>query len=153
MAAQPSTPLVTLKAPSGEAEAEPAKTNTRVLIVDDDDGIKKIIRKTLEQIPVSLDIDEASDGVEALERIETRPPDLVITDIMMPRMDGFTLCERLRKDIRTTFVPIIMLTASADEASRTRGYMTGTDDFVAKPFNIPEFTARVMRLLRRTYGL
>ncbi len=85
--------------------------------------------------------------------MEKQPPDLVILDIMMPRMDGFTVCQRLREDVRTAFVPILMLTANADENSRTKGFLVGTDDYLSKPFAVPEFTARVMRLLRRTYGL
>ena len=77
----------------------------------------------------------------------------MITDIMMPRVDGFGLCQRLREDIRTAFVPVMMLTASADEAFRTKGYLIGTDDYVNKPFSVPDLNARVLRLLRRTYGL
>lgn len=99
-----------------------------------------------------MDIEMAGDGVEALARVEKQLPNLVITDVMMPNMDGFALCERLRADIRTAFVPVIILTGSADENSQTKGFLIGTDD-IAKPFTIPELNARVMRLLRRTYGV
>jgi type IV pilus assembly protein PilB len=131
----------------------PAPKKPRVLLVDDDEGIKKVIQKALGQLPFEMDVMTAADGVEALKVVEQQVPDLVILDIMMPRMDGFTVCQKLREDIRTTFVPIMMLTANADETSRTKGYLVGTDDYVNKPFSVPDFNARVMRLLRRTYGL
>jgi DNA-binding response OmpR family regulator len=102
---------------------------------------------------MEMDIITAGDGAEALKAVEQSPPDLVITDVMMPRMDGITLCQRLREDIRTAFVPVMMLTANADETNRTKGYLVGTDDYVNKPFSVPDLNARVLRLLRRTYGL
>jgi type IV pilus assembly protein PilB len=125
----------------------------RVLVVDDDEGIKKVIQKALKQLPYEVDIRTAMDGVDALEKVTQEPPDLLILDVMMPRMDGFAVCQKLREDVRTTFIPIMMLTANADEGSRTKGYLVGTDDYVTKPFAVPELNARVMRLLRRTYGL
>ena len=115
--------------------------------------MKLLIQKALKKVPSPMDIDLASDGLEALASIEKHLPDLVITDVMMPNMDGFALCERLRADIRTAFVPIIILTGNSDEDSRTKGFLIGTDDYITKPFTIPELNARVMRLLRRTYGL
>lgn len=136
-----------------EASPLPQVEKPRILVVDDDEGTRKVIQKALSHLPLEIDVLTACDGEEALATIEKQPPDLVISDIMMPRMDGFTLCQRLREDIRTAFLPIMMLTANADEASRTKGYLMGTDDYVAKPFSAPELIARVMRLLRRTYGL
>ncbi len=131
----------------------PAPKKPRVLVVDDDEGIKKVIQKALSQLPLELDVILAGDGVEALKVIGEQAPDLVITDVMMPRMDGITLCKQLREDLRTAFVPVMMLTANADETNRTKGYLVGTDDYVNKPFSVPDLNARVMRLLRRTYGL
>jgi two-component system phosphate regulon response regulator PhoB len=72
---------------------------------------------------------------------------------MMPRANGFEVCARLRQDLRTAFVPVLMLTKNDDEASRTKGFVAGTDDFMAKPFSVPELVVRVRRLLRRTYGV
>ena len=99
------------------------------------------------------EIVRADDGMDALAEIERKVPDLIILDVNMPRLDGFAVCERLRQDLRTAFVPILMLTGSTDEGNRTKGYLVGTDDYMAKPFSVPELTARVTRLLRRTYGL
>jgi type IV pilus assembly protein PilB len=125
----------------------------RILVVDDDEGIKKVIQKALGQLPYEVDIRTAADGVEAVEQVAQEAPDLVVLDVMMPRMDGFAVCQKLREDVRTTFIPIMMLTANADEGSRTKGYLVGTDDYLTKPFSVPELNARVMRLLRRTYGI
>jgi type IV pilus assembly protein PilB len=131
----------------------PAPKTPRILVVDDDDGIKTIVKKALRQLPMKVEVATASDGVEALEKIEKAQPDMVILDVMMPRMDGFTVCQKLREQVRTAFIPVMMLTANADENARTKGFMVGTDDYVNKPFSVPDLNARVMRLLRRTYGL
>ncbi len=131
----------------------PAAKIPRILIVDDDPGILKIIETTLKQLPMPTDISTANDGVEALAAIEKHGADALILDVMMPRMDGFAVCETLRKDIRTAFLPILMLTANNDQAKRTQAYLVGTDDYMSKPFEVDDFLARVSRLLRRTYGL
>ena len=136
-----------------QPELRPSPKKPKILIVDDDEGIKRVIGKAIEMLPLETDIVTAADGLEALEKIEQQQVDLVIVDVMMPRMDGFGVCRRLREDIRTAFVPIMMLTASPDESTRTKGYLVGTDDYVSKPFSIADLNARVMRLLRRTYGL
>jgi len=133
--------------------AMPTPKKPRILVVDDDEGIKKVIQKALMQLPIEVEVEAASDGEEALGKIEQNPPDMVILDVMMPRMDGLTTCQRLRGNVRTAFIPVMMLTASADESNRTKGYLVGTDDYMNKPFSVPDLHARVMRLLRRTYGL
>jgi DNA-binding response OmpR family regulator len=130
----------------------PVKT-PYILVVDDDDSIKKIIKKALKQLPLEVEVDTAGNGLEAMAKVEERPPDLVMLDVMMPGMDGFSVCQRLREGLRTAFVPIMMLTADANESNRTKGFLMGTDDYVSKPFSVPDLNARVLRLLRRTYGL
>jgi type IV pilus assembly protein PilB len=147
----PQSPAAGLK--PVQSPAAPQTKRPRILIVDDDDGIKLIVKKALQQLPMDVEIMTASDGVEALEKMKEDPADMLVLDVMMPRMDGFTVCEKLRQDIRTTFVPILMLTANADESNRTKGYLVGADDYMNKPFNVPDLNARVTRLLRRTYGL
>jgi type IV pilus assembly protein PilB len=135
------------------APEPPAAEKLRILVVEDDEGTRRVIQRALSRLPAEIEVVTASDGVDALATIQQRVPNLVISDVNMPRMDGFTLCQRLREDIRTAFVPIMMLTGNADEANRTKGFLVGTDDFVPKPFSIPELNARVMRLLRRAYGV
>ncbi|MCZ6751866.1 MAG: response regulator, partial [Acidobacteria bacterium] len=136
---------------SGEEEAPSKKP--KILIVDDDPSIRTILERSLEQLPFAIETELASNGAEGVERAGTMQPDLIILDIMMPGMDGFEVCEKLRSQVETAFIPIMMLTASPSEEGRIRGYMVGTDDYVSKPFNVAELNARLTRLLRRTYGV
>jgi CheY-like chemotaxis protein len=136
-----------------KAMALPAVKKPKILIADDDAGILKVVQVALQQLPLDVEVFTAADGVEALETIDQHGADLAILDINMPRMDGFEVCDRLRKDIRTAFLPIMMLTANTDQDTRTKGYLVGTDDYMNKPFAVPDLVARVARLLRRTYGL
>jgi len=138
---------------SQQTTASSAVKCPKILIADDDQGISTLIRKALEQLPMDVEVFAASDGIAALEAIELHGADLVILDVNMPRMDGFAVCDRLRKDIRTAFLPILMLTANSDQNNRTKGFLVGTDDYMSKPFVMPDLVARVTRLLRRTYGL
>ena len=132
-----------------EAASEPRR-RLRVLVVDDDEDIRQVVAFTLKKLPMPVEIVQAVDGQDAVEKAEAAPPDMVVLDVMMPRMDGFETCERLRQNVRTAFVPILMLTASADEANRSKGYLVGTDDYMSKPFLPPDLNMRVTRLLRRT---
>jgi type II secretory ATPase GspE/PulE/Tfp pilus assembly ATPase PilB-like protein/ActR/RegA family two-component response regulator/RNA polymerase subunit RPABC4/transcription elongation factor Spt4 len=139
--------------PSVSATEVPAVKRPKILVADDNQDIIKLVLVALRQLPMGVEIFTASDGIQALESIESNKADLVILDVKMPRMDGFAVCEKLRKDLRTAFLPILMLTANGDQEHRTRGYLVGTDDFVSKPFTLPDLVARVSRLLRRTYGV
>ena len=157
-AAEPERPALLSAAPEDlpspvRAASLPAVKRPRILVVDDDPGILKVISVALKQLSIESDVITASDGVEALEAVEAKGADLVILDLMMPRMDGFAVCDKLRKDLRTAFLPVLMLTANADQNNRTKGYLVGTDDYMSKPFDVNDFLARVSRLLRRTYGL
>jgi DNA-binding response OmpR family regulator len=111
------------------------------------------VAAALRLLPIDVEVFAAADGDQALQLIEAKGADLAILDLKMPGMDGFAVCDQLRKDIRTAFLPVLMLTANSDQENRTKGYLVGTDDFMSKPFAIPEFLARVTRLLRRTYGV
>lgn len=152
-------PLSAPTAPPPAAEAaasEPELLNRRpmrILVVDDDADIRLIVSATLRKLPVPVQIEVAEDGVIAVEKATSNPPDMVVLDVMMPRMDGFGVCRALRENLRTAFVPVLMLTASADQSSRTQGYLVGTDDYMSKPFLPVDLNMRVTRLLRRTYGI
>jgi type IV pilus assembly protein PilB len=123
-----------------------------VLIVDDNEELRKIVRVTLERGPRPIHCEEASNGFEALGKVEAHKPHLIILDLMMPGMDGFEVCKRLRAKLSTALIPVIMLTARADLESKELGFLAGTDDYLTKPFDRPELLARVQRLLARTYG-
>jgi type IV pilus assembly protein PilB len=154
MAAAPAAapPQQVFDSGNGLSETASAK-KPQILIVDDDPSIRMIVEKSLKQLPFEVGTEVASDGSEAVEIAGRDHPDLIVLDIMMPGMDGFEVCQKLRSQVETAFIPIMMLTANPSEEGRIRGYMAGSDDYVSKPFNVAELNARVTRLLRRAYGI
>jgi len=121
--------------------------NNKVLIADDDERIREIVRIYLEA--EGFIVYQAEDGNTALEMVRKDNPDLVILDLMMPELDGWTVCKILRKE---TKIPIIMLTAKGEENDRVLGFDLGADDYVVKPFSPRELSARVKAVLRRWEG-
>ena len=119
-------------------------TNPTVLIVDDEMRMRRVIADYLHI--KGYETVEAADGVEALERFRERPIDLVILDVMMPRMDGWQVCREIR---RTHQTPIIMLTARSEEEDELQGFELGADEYVAKPFSLKILSARIEAILRR----
>ena len=115
-----------------------------ILLVDDDPHIRQLSRIFLQQ--AGFDITEACDGGEALSVFERCKVDLVILDIMMPKMDGWELCQELR---RYSDIPILMLTARCETSQKIKGFRMGTDDYLVKPFEPLELVARVKALLKR----
>ncbi|MBI5114926.1 response regulator [Candidatus Poribacteria bacterium] len=118
----------------------------KILVVDDEQIIVELHRKLLEKQGYRVIM--ASNGREALERVLTEKPDLVLTDVFMPEMDGLQLCDQLKKGERTNLIPIIMATSADDFDHKIRGIETGADDFLAKPVRPKELYARVKSLLR-----
>jgi DNA-binding response OmpR family regulator len=116
-----------------------------VLLVDDEESVQKLLTYPLER--EGYTVVQARDGEEALERYRETPVDLVILDLMLPRLDGLAVCRRLREE--RSAVPIIMLTARGDEGDKVLGLELGADDYITKPFSIREFMSRVRALLRR----
>jgi len=115
-----------------------------ILLVDDEDSVRKVLTFPLEKD--GFTVVQAADGEEALRRFADEQVDLVVLDIMLPRLDGLEVCKRLRA---TSTVPIIMLTARDDELDKVIGLELGADDYITKPFSIREFRSRVRALLRR----
>ena len=120
---------------------EPSPT---ILLVDDEDSIQTLLTYPLERDGYT--VVQARDGEEALRRFAEHDVDLVVLDIMLPRVDGLEVCRRLRSE---STVPIIMLTARDDELDKVLGLELGADDYITKPFSIREFRSRVRALLRR----
>ncbi|MBI5444733.1 MAG: response regulator [Deltaproteobacteria bacterium] len=118
---------------------------SKILVVDDNVDNVELLTKRLKASGYRTC--EAYDGEQALEKIEEEEPDLVILDLMMPKLDGFEVCRRLKTDEKKRFIPIIMLTAKREVPDKIRGLDTGADDYVTKPFNPQELMARVKRLL------
>jgi DNA-binding response OmpR family regulator len=119
----------------------------RVLVVEDNADISDLIRRYLER--AGHEVEAIASGGDALPRARAALPDVVILDVMLPGMDGWQVCQVLRRDAKTSHVPIIMLTARGEEADRVRGLEIGADDYVTKPFSPKELVARVAALLRR----
>ncbi len=132
--------------------APPSPQNFRVLVVDDQEDQREMIAFTLENAELPLSTTTAANGQEALDRAQANPPHLILLDVMMPDIDGFEVCTRLRADVRTASIPIIMLTALADDTNCERGFRAGTDDYIRKPLSAPDLLARVKRILERAYG-
>ncbi len=118
----------------------------KILVVDDEARMRKIIADFLGA--KGYRIIEAGDGVEALEKFDEETPDLIILDVMMPRMDGWDTCRAIRK---TSKVPIIMLTARGEEIDELVGFDLGADEYIAKPFSPRILVARVEAILRRSF--
>ena len=119
----------------------------RILIVEDEEPLTLLLRYNLEA--EGYEVDAAARGDEAQLRLQETAPDLVILDWMLPGLSGIELCRRLRARPETKALPIIMLTARGEESERVRGLATGADDYMVKPFSVPELLARVKGLLRR----
>jgi DNA-binding response OmpR family regulator len=117
---------------------------TKILVADDEMLYQHLLRVNLEK--EGYEVVTASNGEEALDLVTSRHPDLVVLDIMMPKLDGISACERIRQ---FSNVPIIMLTARSEEQDRVRGLNVGADDYIVKPFSATELVARVRAVLRR----
>ena len=120
----------------------------RVLIVEDEDALTEMLRYNFDR--EGFDVVVAADGDEAVLAVVEQQPDLVLLDWMLPRTSGIAVCRRLRGRPQTRALPIIMLTARGEEVDRVRGFESGADDYVVKPFSPSELVARVRALLRRS---
>ena len=121
--------------------------NPRILIVEDEEALTMLLRYNLEA--GGFEVETVARGDDADVRLKEGVPDLIILDWMLPGLSGIELCRRLRARPDTRQLPIIMLTARGEESERVRGLATGADDYVVKPFSVPELMARVSALLRR----
>ena len=116
-----------------------------ILIVDDEPHIRRILGFLLDQRGYVTS--QAADGVEAVEVARRERPDLILLDLMMPRMDGFEVCEALRSDFVTSQIPVIMLTAKGEVSDKVRGLEGGANDYLTKPYDNKELIARVQNML------
>ena len=131
------------------AELNKEQAGSRILVVDDNVQNLELLVAYLDEL--DYEITTAADGVEALETIKVNLPDLILLDVMMPRMSGFECCRKLKSAPETRDIPIIMVTALNEIGDIERGVESGTDDFITKPVNRLELVTRVRSLLRVRY--
>lgn len=122
---------------------------TKILVVDDEEPIRQLASMYL--VKEGFTVETAGDGRAALSRINALKPDLVILDLMLPEIDGWTVCRELRRSPQTEHLPIVMLTARDDLIDRVLGLELGADDYLTKPFSPRELVARVRAVLRRSF--
>lgn len=123
-------------------------SNEKILVVDDAEHIVELIKYNLEKNGYNVIC--AYDGIEALELAKKELPNLMILDIMLPKMDGYDVCKSIRNDPSISMMPIMMLTAKGEEFDKVLGLELGADDYITKPFSVRELLARVKAILRRT---
>jgi DNA-binding response OmpR family regulator len=118
----------------------------KILVVDDSKVNVKMLDEYLRN---GYEVVKAYNGEEALRKVKDSPPDLILLDIIMPGIDGYEVCERLKADPRTSFIPIVMVTSLEKEEERIKGLELGAEDYIVKPFSPGELRARVQRVLSR----
>ena len=116
----------------------------KILVIEDDKNIQSILKEFL--VANEYIIDTANDGVEGIEKFRENNPDLILLDLMLPKVDGYAVCEIIRQESK---VPIIMLTAKNDSASQMKGFEVLADDYITKPFSLPLVVCRIEAVLRR----
>jgi two-component system response regulator RpaA len=120
----------------------------KIVVVDDDPSIVELVRINLEM--QGHEVKTAPDGIQGFALVQQEQPALVILDVMMPEVDGYTVCQRIRKNAETATTPVLMLTALGVVEDKVKGFDVGADDYLVKPFEIPELLVRVRALLRRS---
>ncbi|MCI0642332.1 MAG: response regulator transcription factor [Gemmataceae bacterium] len=136
--------VATLPAPTG---IQTAMARPRVLIIEDERDMTSVLSYNLQR--EGYEVVVAYDGQEGLRKAQMQIPDLILLDLMLPKMDGLEVCRELRGGERTRTVPILMLTAKAEETDQVVGFTMGADDYVTKPFNVKVLMQRIKALLRR----
>jgi two-component system alkaline phosphatase synthesis response regulator PhoP len=128
-------------------QIDSSEPGPKILVVDDEEDLLELLRYNLER--EGFQTVPARDGVEAIERARTEKPDLVILDIMMPRMDGIEVCRRMRQDAHLRTIPILMLTARTEEEDQVRGLDVGADIYLGKPVSVPVLLSQTTQGERR----
>ena len=133
-------------APSDEMTAKAEKGTKRILVVDDEEGIVKLVKMYLEHH--RYEVITANDGQEGLEKAKTEKPDLIVLDLMLPKMNGYKVCGLLKKDTRYAKIPVVMFTARAQEKDVKLGQEVGADAYITKPYEPEVLLSKIKELLK-----
>ena len=133
-------------AASDEVTAKAEKDTKRILVVDDEEDIVKLVKMYLEYH--HYEVITAKDGQEGLEKVKTEKPDLIVLDLMLPKMNGYKVCGLLKKDTRYAKIPVVMFTAKAQEKDVKLGQEVGADAYITKPFEPEVLLAKIKELLK-----
>ena len=133
---------------AGQGEKKERNSSGMIYILEDDDNIRKLVSYAL--VREGFEAEGFPTPKKFYKALEKRQPDLILLDIMLPEEDGLSILHRLRQDINTADLPVIMLTAKSSEYDKVTGLDNGADDYIAKPFGIVELTSRVRAVLRRS---
>ena len=123
-------------------------STAHILIVEDDDLVSRTVERSLSSNDFQISL--ADNGIDGIKAARKSTPDLVILDVIMPEMDGYEVCRRMRADSQLSEIPILFLTAKIKDEDKVNGFLAGADDYLTKPFNIDELALRVQAILRRT---
>lgn len=124
-------------------------STAHILIVEDDDLVSRTVERSLSSDDFQISL--ADNGLDGIKAARKSSPDLVILDVIMPEIDGYEVCRRMRADSQLSDIPILFLTAKIKDEDKVNGFLAGADDYLTKPFNIDELTLRVQAILRRTH--
>ncbi|MDH3456203.1 MAG: response regulator, partial [Gemmatimonadota bacterium] len=136
--------------PLGPPEPQRHAVGTKVLLVDDEDQLRKVMKDLLERD--GYEVTEAADGVEALDQVDRHAPDIIVLDLNLPGLDGYGVLTHLRSRPATQDMPVVVLTARGDEESEVRVFEMGADDFLSKPFRARALSVRLQAVLGRRRG-
>lgn len=123
----------------------------KILLVDDDPSVLKLVSISLKK--AGYEVETASDGIEGLKKMESFRPDLIISDVVMPEMDGITFCKKIREESSNPMIPFIFMTSLSDEKHEIRGYRAGADEYLVKPVERSLLLEKVEKLLKRLEGI
>lgn len=133
---------------SGSIKEDKRKMKKKVLLVDD--MMTVIMTEKMMLASEGYELETASDGLQALDRVKAEPPDLVLLDMMMPNLDGIETCKRIKGNPDTRHIPVIIITTRGEDDRKKRGYEAGCDDYITKPFGKTELVSKVRALLSET---
>jgi signal transduction histidine kinase/DNA-binding response OmpR family regulator/ligand-binding sensor domain-containing protein len=143
---EPEAQIILPEVHTGEVPVPVASVKQRLLVVEDNDDLRGFL---VAELSGKYEIIEAADGLAGVEMAQSKSPDLIVSDVLMPKMDGLELCKRIKSDLHTSHIPVILLTARSSEENKLSGYQSGADEYLSKPFNLDFLLLRIEKLIEQ----